>query len=248
MLHRRTKIRKPLRAWGAKEWKITLGVVGALAIAVGLSVSYIVNKDSLTLKEPVKISVLGESFTYTGKTKLTYEDGRMYMTNRATDQRISLMNIPVYIEGEEKLILTQVMSYNSVSPNQTRKLNYFASVTENEGVYTLSPDGRKGSDVKGGLLFDGKNTYIFLEPMTVTWGENSVELEPMSYMTVVRGQYFYYYSAGDGISGYEVFDQGLVTAENQDKTYTVNLSADLLESGDSTLMLVPNPEVLELFE
>lgn len=236
------------KKFSARELKITLAVVAALIAGIIAAVVYISNKDSIRVKQPVYFSVMGEVFEYTGTSKLTYEENRMYFTNQGQEDPIDLMSIPLYIQDQDRLKLTQVMSYSNFDPKAIGKLNYFADISMEGDVFTLSADGKRGRDVKGGYLFDGKNTYLFLEPMTVTYGEKTLELGPLSYITVVRGNYFYYYSYGDQKAGYEVFDQGQIMAVNQADTYTLNLTADLVEPADGKIqMLVPNPEVLDTF-
>lgn len=230
-----------------KELILTLAVVAALVAAIITAIVYLSNKDSLVIKDPVFFSQMGVENSFSGKTRLSYEDKEMYLSSVGGSGRIALMNVPVYLEHKDQLILTQVMSYTNPDTNLIRKINYFATVNKQGDICTLSVDGKKNYDVKGGYLFDGKNTYIFLEPMGVRVGEDTIQLDALSYITVVNRNYLFYYSAGDDSSGYSAFDIQNIVASNMRNSYKLDLCYDLLlPSNGMTQMLIPNPEILDL--
>lgn len=237
------------RKWNKKEKIITAAVIAALAGSLAAALIYISHKDIVVIKEPVFFSYLGEEFDYQGKTTLKWDKNQMYMQNDTIDGSLAPGGTPLYMEDRESLIVTSMMSYTNPDTNYMRRLSYFGKVYYEKGMCLLSVDGRKKLEVNGGYLFDGNNTWIFLEPTTVTVGSQKIVLEPMSYITVKNKDYFYYYSAGDKKSVFTDWTGDDITATDEEATWTLNLSRDLLTTADGKIqMLIPNPEVLDVIQ
>ncbi len=233
-----------------KEKIITISVAAALAVAVAVAMVYLVNRDTVTMRGPAQISLMGETIEVDGKFRLTYREKKMYLTGNEI-QDLDLLNAPVYPTKEESLTLSQVMSYTNPETGSLKKVNYFSSVEKNGNICTIKTKGRgaRTVDVNGGYLFDGKNTYIFLESMMVTCGERTWRMEPLSSITVVNQNYCSYYDPAARTSEFLEIGTDKVTAANMRETYMLNLSKDLLEPANGkTQMLIPNPEVLDLIQ
>lgn len=237
------------KKWNKKEKIITAAVIAALAGSLSAALIYISHRDILVLKEPVFLSYLGEEYHYQGKTTLKWNKNKMYMENVELNGALTPDGTPLYAEDRESLIATSMMSYTNPDTNYMRRLSYFGRVYSEKGMCLLSVDGRRKMEVNGGYLYDGTNTWIFLEPTTVTVGSQEITLEPMSYITVKNKDYFYYYSASDKKSVFQEWTGDDITAADEEKTWELNLSRDLLTTADGKVqMLIPNPEVLDVIQ
>lgn len=235
------KIKRPA---GRKQWAVTAAVTAALSAAVISAAVYIINKDSLTLKEPVRVSMMGENQDFFGDSTLRLDKVTEKIDLENGPRRVALQGVPVYSREEEALTLSTRMIYTNFSNGVLRRVNYFARVEKDGGVMKICTDGRHIREVGGGYLHDGKNVYLFLEPVTVAWGEKSLSLAPLSYMAVFDGQGFYYYSYEDENGAYVSLEDESVTAGGNG--YMLDLTKDMaeLDSGKH-LLLPPEPEAFD---
>lgn len=234
------------RKWNKKEKIITACVVLALVGAMIAALVYISRKDYLVIRKPVFVSIMGEEYKYSGKTTLQWKKDRMYMENQDFSQPFFMDGIPVYQDDRQSLIVTDMMSYTNPDTHFIRRFSYFGRVFLEDGRCYLSTNGRKKMEMNGGYLFDGNNTVIFLEPVTVKVNDAPFQLEPLSYIYVKNQDYLYYYSAKDQKSGYLDYDQADLMAENERASWNLNLSRDLLLPADGKIqMLISDPEVLK---
>lgn len=228
---------------------ITGCVVAALIVAASAVAVYIINKDSLTLKEPVAVVLMGEQQAYTGKTILHYDDKTGEVTLKNKNRSLLLSGAPVYCRESESLVLSRKMAYSNYRTGLFGRVNHFAKISLENGMTSVYTGKKSGRQLKDGYLFDGKNTYLFLEPVTVTWGEESLSLRSLSVMTVYNQQGFCYYSYEDGQSGFIINKESPVYAAAGDGRYVLNMSNDMvdLDSGKS-MLLPPNPDMFELLK
>lgn len=228
---------------------ITGWVVAALIVAASALVLYIINKDSLVLREPVMVSLLGEQQAYTGKTTLFYDDKTGEVTLKNENRSLLLSGAPVYCTESGSLVLSRKMAYSNYRTGLFGRVNHFAKISYKDDMASIYTGKGSGRQLKDGYLFDGKNTYLFLEPVTVSWGEERISLSPLSAITVYNQQGFYYYSYEDGASGYVSDKDSTVYGTAEDGRYVLNMSDDLvdLDSGKS-MLLPPDPDMFELLK
>lgn len=232
-----------------KQKLITGAVVAALFMAMAATAVYIVNKDSMTLRETVMVSIMGDKEEYKGTTKLKYRDsdGEVILQNEA--RSLLLSGAPVYCMESGDAVLSRKMIYSNYETGLVRRVNHFARVSVSDGVVSIRTGGKKEHQLNGGYLFDGMNTYLFLEPVTVSWGGETLELAPLSYISVFNQKGFYYYSQEDRAADYVSSGEETVRAASADGGYSLNMSGDIadLDSGKSFL-LSPSPDAFELLK
>lgn len=234
-----------------KEKIITAAVIAALAGTMAAALVYISHKDVVSVREPVFISYMGEAYEFEGKTTLRWDKKQnlMYLENRSLDSSLPMMGMPVYSENRDSLIVTSMMSYTNPDTNYIRRLSYFGKAAWSGQNCTLSVKGSRNTIVNGGYLFDGTNTWVFLEPVTVTIGDEEISLEPLSYIYVKNKEYLYYYSSGENKSVFEEWTGADIMADNSNGKWSLNLSRDLLVPEDGRIqMLIPNPEILDVVQ
>ncbi len=227
----------------------TAGAVLALAAVAGAALFYIGNKDSITLKETVLVSSMGDNQEYFGKTRLRYQEktGQAVLENQG--RTLLLNGAPVYRMESGGLVLSTKMLYLNYTTDMIGRVNHFAQVSEAEGIASIVSGGRKEHQFNGGCLYDGDDTYIFLEPVTVTWGEERLRLSPLSYIAVFNRQGFYYYSAEDRQAAYVSSEEETVQAAAENGDYTLDLSNDIADMEDGrSFLLPPDPEAFEVLQ
>ena len=238
------KIKKP---GGRKQRAITAAVVAALTAAVIAAAVYIINKDSLIIKEPARVSMMGDNMDFYGSTRLRFNKDKKRVSLENGGRTLILQGVPVYYLNKKAVVLSQQMIYTNYETSTMKRVNYFAKVEDHGQLMTISPDGRKEKEIHGGYLYDGKNIYLFLEPVTVSWGTEKMSLDAMSYIAVVDKQGFYYYSYGNEKAEYVESGENIVFAQADTGAYSLNLSKDIVDiRGGSSLLLPPDPESFEV--
>lgn len=245
--NRKRKDREPRRR--AAQKRITCAVLGALFVVAAATGVYIANKDTMTLRETVLISTMGDKQEYRGKTRLYYQKKTGEVTMENGGRPFALPGNPVYCPDSESLVLSRKMTYSNYETGMMRRVNHFARISRENEIIRIQTGGRSSHEVTGGYLFDGENTYLFLDPMTITWGEETLSLEPFSYISVFNKQGFYYYSWGNGAAAYVSSQDEVVRATAPEKSYGINLSSDIAELSDGRLLLLsPSPDAFELLK
>ncbi len=239
-----------------KDWIATACVTGALVVAAAAALVFIRNKDSLVLTDSLVVSMMGSKQEYHGRTQLVYDKDSGEVTLKNRDRSLLLLGVPVYQKASDEenggitgAVLTRQMIYTNYNTKVIGRINHFGRISYENQIGAISTDGKRKRDVNGGYLFDGANLYLFLEPMKVTWGEETMELSPMSFIAVFNKQGFYYYDCQSDDAGYVSSGESVVRASDQQETYTLNMSNDIVDFQDGkSLLLPPNPESFRLFE
>lgn len=228
---------------------ITGAVVSALLAALAATAVYIASKDNMTLRERTLVSIMGEKQEYRGTTRLKYQDSSGEVRLENGNRLLLLYGAPVYAMESGDVILSRKMIYSNYDTGLIRRVNHFARISCQDSVVSIRTGGKKDHQLNGGYLFDGENTYLFLEPVTVVWGDETLELSPLSCISVFNKQGFYYYSREDQAAAYISSEETVVKAVSEKGGYTLNMSSDIadLDNGKSFL-LSPNPDAFELFE
>lgn len=222
--------------------------IAACILAAASAVFFIRNKDTLTLKEPLTISIMGESQSFYGTTRLVYDKDSKEVTLKNGDRAKLLSGIPVYKKEGGGVILSRAMTYTNYETGLIRRLNHFGRAGYDGQIASLSTDGKKEQQVNGGYLYDGKNGYLFLEPVTVTWEDQELSLPPLSYAAVFNKQGFYYYDAEQETGAYIVSGGAVVSATDRRDTFCLNMSNDIVDlTGGTSLLLPPDPGSFPLF-
>lgn len=232
-----------------KQKLITGAVVAALFTAMAATAVYIANKDTMTIKEPVMVSIMGDKQEYKGVTRLKYREKDEEVILRNEARTLLLSGAPAYCMESGDAVLSRKMIYSNYETGLIRRVNHFARVSVSDSVASIRTGGKKEHQLNGGYLFDGMNTYLFLDPMTVSWGTDTLELSPLSCISVFNKKGFYYYSPEDGKADYVSSGEEIVRAEDEDHTYILNMSSDIadLDNGKSFL-LSPSPDAFELLK
>lgn len=227
----------------------TLQIIFALVLFILLILLIMWYQDGLNSFKPgeeVYYYCAGMKIQCSDKTRLVHrEEGTVVQDSETQDL---LESTPVIYGKQKKLVLTaNNMLMQPGVDNKVYRLNEFTEVTETEGQITFENNG-KAAQVQSGFLFDGADTYIFLEEMTLYIGTKKVTLLPLSYAKVIYRQYIEYHDSEN--DKYEWIDLAGadVKAEFADGV-VLDLGRDLInrDGNDSILFsAVDSLKVLEL--
>lgn len=196
-----------------------------------------------------------ELYQYFGGKKVEYK-GNLEISRQSNgiaklqieDIKIELDSTPIYYQDiENKILFPQDMAIVFPMNNgNMQKINYFSTVELKDNRTYLQYEEKEAS-IKNAFLFDGADLYVFLEPVTLTVGEETYELSALSYVIVnYRKEVEFYQKNEDKYTIIEEANYGNVTAKTS--SYEINLSTDSLTYSGREQLLLKKIDILSSFD
>ena len=162
------------------------------------------------------------------------DDGRTLVEEG--EHSVQLAELPIYFTDKAGFKITEDMIYYDPRDWKHLRADHFTDFTRGGGNGILAAYGGVEKPVNPGFLYNGKNMFIFLEPVEVRVEENkSVPLSAFSYIEAVPGDTIILFDYDTKTS--ELFGTG-GKAEADAGDYTVQLLDDTLMLSDGTLRLL----------
>lgn len=223
---------------------IQIGIAGVLIVLLVLLVVWY--GDGLNSYDPETMT-----YQYIAGIKVDFSEDAVYRNNNGqisvwdSGEEQTLDTMPILYPGERKMTIPVNMLIMTPSQSATaRRVNYFTTIKEKNGIVTLQKDN-KNADVLGGFLYDGEDTYVFLENVTFFLGSKKMEMEPLSYAKVVYKQYVEYYNSADNSHEWIAVEDLEVTAEAE-SGYMINLGKDVIDMGSGEALIYAAVDSLQV--
>lgn len=221
-------------------------LIPAVAAVLAVAIALLLNRDAM------QVTLEGSPIQYYGGGAFPMEEGAV-LRRTAEDATVlsgqggqrELSSLPIYYQDRQGVTLTQTMAYYAPRSGTMGGITYFSEICfrDNGSLWALR-DGKR-TDLEKGFLYDGKDFYLFLEPVELTFNGYRMSLPAMSYVEAVY--------TGDIM----VFDYGtkeffleapttavLATAGGGD--YEVSLLGDSMTTRDGTkTLLFTKPEIMQ---
>lgn len=157
---------------------------------------------------------------------------------------IKLENVvePIYYKNKKKVIFPNSMSIirPTLGMKQDR-INYYTTIEYKNPVNKIS-NVNLDMDIANAFVYDGVNTYFFIDDVELEFGKEKIKLPSFSYVRCDYKNYLYVYNyETKEMNYYEKVDDIVYAKTNN---YTINLSTDNLSVGDNSIILVKNIEKL----
>lgn len=234
--------RKESRSWNVGRLWPQMSLLFIGIIIIGLPIYYMNRIDTETIDKKLFQYTEQGLVTYFGKSQVTKSGlGSVIRNNNAMTV---LADTPLYVENENKILLPNVISIVQPKLSLTNRVANLTWLYEKDGKYYVENDKIK-IPVRDFFLYDGKNTYLFFEPVTITWDKNSLELSPFSYINVKYNQSIIVFNRES--KDYKEITTGICNVmTSMDCGATINLSMDILTKEDGQeQMLFLQPNLLE---
>ena len=195
---------------------------------------------SITKEEKIYYYIDDYRNDYNGKIVLDQNDN----ISELLEIESSLKDIeePIYFVNQKKVLFPNNMSI--IRPTlgfKQNKLIYFTTLTKTDTYPILKNKGVE-TDITNAFIYDGVNTYFFIDKTVLKYDGNIVELSPFSYVRCSYKDYLYIYDYDtDSLTAIKDVDY-IVYAESNG--YEINLSTDSLKIGDQSFILAKNIEKL----
>lgn len=170
-------------------------------------------------------------------------DGTTWMDGAGVEG--SLTSLPIYYEDRQTVVIPSSMVYYESGSSLAQRAECFTELNYLENGAVTAVHGGKETSLSRGFLFDGEDTYIFLEPVTLSFDGYEIDLGIMSYVIADYRNNMMIYNRSDGSMSMEVPD-GPATAAAESGNYVLSLYNDSLTLHDgSKVLLFTRPDLLE---
>lgn len=147
-----------------------------------------------------------------------------------------------YLEGEKILLPEDMLMMIPTLGLRTYRVGYFTTFTYEDDLLLAKKEG-KSALADRAFLFDGSNTYVFLEPMKLMLKDRNIDLGRFSEVLAVQNNVIEIYNTLTG--EYELVETGIGDMlARSESGYTINLGTDTVLCGDKQYMLAVQPELL----
>ncbi|MBQ7925282.1 MAG: hypothetical protein IJ335_03210 [Lachnospiraceae bacterium] len=214
---------------------ILVGLVGVILCALVLLLIFYA--DRLRSFRPAEATfqyVAGTLLEYSEDTVYRSEDGILKIDDGAGENETH--GNPILYKNENKMTLTENMLLMQPSERTgAQRVNCFTTISERGGLCTLTLENRF-TEIYGGFLFNGEDTYVFLEEVTLEFANNQIVLAPLSYAIVGYQQYVEFYNTADGEYHLVALDQVDVTATFK-RGYSLDMGKDTIHTKEGEALL-----------
>lgn len=123
----------------------------------------------------------GEMVSSEGSWRLTFDKNKgTTLKGHGVRKNLTDDGTVIYYKLENKVLLPQTDCLQFAAEDKIYRLEYFSTVELVEGGGYRIKDGSTSVVVPDGIIYDGKDTYLFLEPVELTVDEETIKLPALS--------------------------------------------------------------------
>lgn len=201
------------------------------------------NLDKVLIKEKV--------YFYSGLQKQEFDEIKLKNKNGETslesrNEEISLESNPIYYLEGIKMILPKDMAIVNSQDGSMNKIVHFSQILKKDaGTYLI--ENSKERLLQDFFLYDGKDTYVFFDPIKIYNGEMLIEIEPFSYVKLINnGNMIEIYSKyKDKFEVIDVDESKLIAVSNYG--YTLDLKLGSLKTSIGEQLLFKDIDALKKY-
>lgn len=230
-----------------KKISLTFLLVGAGIIIVATVVLLIVFLNTKKFDSGIYYYDTGVRYEQQDAVIKNDNDNGVYLENsdRQGEDKLILSSAPLYYADQPKIFIPCDTTITFPSKRKVARISKFSEFEDRQGAI-FAKLGRDEYEIDEGFLYDGKNTFVFFDDMTVSWDGKAIELPALSYAIVVYNQRIELYPYGAD-SVVEQTGSSVVTA-SADTGYTIDLSVCILTNAEGIeSLLISEPSMMEPF-
>lgn len=219
-----------------KIYIIQFAIGGVLLLV--LMVLLVVYKGGLQSYEPKEETIqyiAGNELKRSEDAVYSIKDDTIIVKDGGTEN--TLDTVPIIHKAENrKITLAENMMYADPKYGDGgSRLNYFTNISIEDGLMVIEKD-HKSQIVPGGYLFNGVNTYIFLEDVKLVVGANNIDLPALSIINATYRDELEIYDSKTQSFSYFVLN-GMDSFVNVDDVYKIDLGRDVLLKDDKEYLI-----------
>lgn len=222
--------------------KIGIIVVALVILGVAAGIYFMLTIENFKTKEDAFYHVNGVSYEVSKDTKISNEteENKVIIHKEEDFDLETSFGVPLYYKERDAICLMRQMAFykpDQGSQFMIGKLQHFTEVELSGNAFVIKRHDAVGSE-SSGFLYDGNDTYIFLEPATVTYKGKKVKLSPLSYAVVYYDQWMqlYDYETGEYILEMDMGESAKAACKGE-KPFEILLGYDTVTYGENEFLL-----------
>ncbi|MGL5972260.1 MAG: hypothetical protein ACRCZK_00780 [Oscillospiraceae bacterium] len=228
-----------------KMKKIIISITISLAIVVVLAFLFVRNIYRLTIENADLFQYLsGNKVTYIGDVSISRDENGTILNNNG--KTFAMESDPIYYRKENKFILPKDMAIVDYKTGQMNKINHYSEIYGKDGDIYLGMNNKENI-IKNSFLFDGEDTYVFLDNVNLVIGDLKYTITPFSYITFRENELAYIFVHGSDNFYDESQVEGKGIVESEEYGIYVDLGSDSINFNDTKQLLFKNVEQLPNF-
>ena len=215
--------------------------VAVLILCIAVGIYFMLTVQTMKFSEAGFYPVNGTKYSVAAGDKASMDGEKdIVIIERKNEFDIETDSLPVYYEDRNAICLMSTMAYYKPIQDKkflTYKLNLFTELENINGSLEMK-SGRDSDLLKRGFLFDGKDTYIFLQETVVKYGKKKITVPPLSYAVVNYNTWVQVYDRdGDNYTFEDINNGDVIAVCADNEEYEINLGRDIVTFGDKEYLL-----------
>lgn len=222
------------------KFKIEIIVIELVLIAALLGVLFVKKVESYHFESDATYFADGVDYSIKeGSVAKVDAKTKTILIERDNDYSLPAQGIPVYFNDVKKVVLMKDSAFlRPVNGNvYVNRLSYFTEISMGaNNLITIKRDTNEKNEM-GGIIFDGNDSYFFLEEMFLEIGNRRMSIPAYSYVLAIRDNYVEYFNYDtkeitiEGIEGTSIYVRDI------NDSYRINLTTDIISFNSGDVML-----------
>ena len=230
-----------------ENYKIIIPIVLIVVIFIAFLIYYqVLIRNNRTTDENVKV------FQYFYEKK--YEYNLVVSKNRKDvvvdikpqDIKVNYDSTPIYYQKKDIIIFPEDMSVVMPTLSCAEYLSKgYSYITYANGIYNLTTD-KYNKKLNHYFLYDGKDLYFFIEPVTLTVNNEKIKLSSLSYVIAKYNNSITYYDKKTDT--FKIIETKDDSTKIENDYYSINISKDSLNYQGTNVILTSAIENLNTID
>lgn len=222
---------------------ISILIVFSVAAAIIVSLKTVEATTQYVFDKPAHIYYAETDTSVRAGSTLDFDtDGNVTLTMGGTVQNATL---PIYAEEDGKIVLPTDFAYYMPRTGERSRLVPITEIAYDGYDNLKITHGENSAARVLGFLHDGKDFYLFLEPMVLKFNNYTMTVPAYSYVEAVNKGNITVFNFETKQFFTEKSNGRATTASPASGDYTINLLGDSVTCGETRRLLISRPEVLD---
>lgn len=229
------------------NYKLFIPIVLMIVLFIAFIIYYNISiRNNITKDETIKAYQYFYEKKYEYNLVVSKNRKNVIVDLKPQDIKINYDSTPVYYQDKDIIILPKDMSVVMPTLSCAEYLSKgYSYITYENGTYTLTAD-KYNKKLNHYFLYDGKDLYFFIEPVTLTINEEKIELSPLSYIIAKYNNSITYYDKKTDT--YKMIKTNYNDATIDNDYYSINISKDSLNYQGTNIILTSAIENLNTID
>ena len=230
-----------------ENYKILIKITLMIVIFVAFLIYYkVVISNNYTKDETVKVFQYFYEKKYEYDLTLSKNRKDVIVEIKPQDIKINYDSTPIYYREKDIIILPKDMSVVMPTLSCAEYLSKGHSyITYKNGIYNLTTD-RYNKKLNHYFLYNGKDLYFFIEPVTLTVNNEKIELSSLSYVIAKYNNSITYYDKKTDT--FKIIETTNDDSKIENDYYSINISKDSLNYQGTNIILTSAIENLNTID